>query len=371
MWPRCGIKINDRASGGQNARGGDRSDAHRTRADNAAAYAPSGPSQHTSADLHSIAGLASFAHEGHHGSMRRVFPELALAASLAVPALAHGQAPAETLPISDPASASATTDRAPDFVEVATPQPAITPPTPDAAMPTASAAPVQPAPVASPPRAAPGSPPIDVSAEISPPRPRLQLAAGLVLGPHAVGEADCQSGEGFDECQHRGNFLGTGVTIELRAQLFRALYLHARGVVVGNVRQRPYAVHSGLAGAGIGLGAYSRLAFIRGEYMLIPAFGPSTYVPPFYNKQTSRDDYGIHAAMISGGLHKYVSPRTAIEGWAGVVVGPTSNRRTVSDQATEKRLLISFMINLGIAFDLVLAKGYSPPPRQPRQRRQW
>lgn len=303
--------------------------------------------------------------------MRRALPELALAASLAAPALAHGQAPAETLPASDPASASATTDRAPDFVEVAAPQPATTPPPQDAATPPPSATTGLPAPVASPPRAAPGSPPIDVSAEISPPRPRLQLAAGLVLGPHAVGEADCQSGDGFDECQHRGNFLGAGVTIELRAQLFRALYLHARGVVVGNVRQRPYAVHSGLGGAGIGLGAYSRLAFIRGEYMLIPAFGPSTYVPPFYNKQTSRDDYGVHAGMISGGLHKYVSPRTAIEGWAGVVVGPTSHRQTISEQATDKRLLVSFMINLGVAFDLVLAKGYTPPPRQPRQRRQW
>ena len=27
--------------------------------------------------------------------------------------------------------------------------------------------------------------------------------------------------------------------------------------------------------------------------------------------------------------------------------------------------------NLGMAFDLVLARGYVPPPKQPRQRRQW
>lgn len=300
--------------------------------------------------------------------MRRALPELALAASLAAPALAHGQAPAELAPTSASAGASAgtpvTTDRAPELVEVATTQAAIAPPTQDIATPPASAAPASHTPIASPPRAAPGSPAIDVSPEISPSRPRLQLAAGLVLGPHAVGEADCQSGDGFDGCQHRGNFLGTGVTIELRAQLFRALYLHVRGVVVGNVRRRPYAVHSGLGGAGIGLGAYSRLAFIRGEYMLIPAFGPSTYVPPFYNKQVGRDDYGIHAGMISGGLHKYVSPRTAIEGWAGLVVGPTSHRQTVTEQGSERRVLVSFMINLGVSFDLVLAKGYTPTPRQ-------
>lgn len=214
------------------------------------------------------------------------------------------------------------------------------------------------------------SPPVNLEPEISP-RPRLQLSAGLVLGPHAVGEADCQSSENFDECQHRGNFLGTGVTIELRAQLFKALYLHVRGVLVGNVRPRPYAVHSGLGGGGIGLGAYSRLAFIRGEYMLIPAFGPNTYVPPFYNKEVGRDDYGLHAGMISGGLHKYVSPRTAIEGWAGFIVGPSSQRQTISEQASEKRLLLSFMLNFGVAFDLVLARGYTPPPMPKRQRRQW
>ena len=111
-----------------------------------------------------------------------------------------------------------------------------------------------------------------------------------MFGPHALGEADCQSVEGISECQHRGNFLGAGATIELRAQLFKFLYFHARGVVVGNVRQRPYAVHSGLAGGGLGVGVYSNLAFIRGEYMLIPAFGPETYVPPFYTKQVGRDN---------------------------------------------------------------------------------
>lgn len=321
------------------------------------------------------AGLASFARGGHHGGMRRALPELAIAVSLTAPALAHGQAPAELAPAGVTASEATLAPAAADHAQPqdtgATPQPAGAPAQPETATPPPSATPAVPAPVASPPLAAPIAPAANVAAEISPPRPRLQLSAGLVLGPHAVGEADCQSGDGYDECQHRGNFLGTGVTIELRAQLFKALYLHVRGVVVGNVRQRPYAVHSGLGGGGIGLGAYSRLAFIRGEYMLIPAFGPSTYVPPFYNKQVGRDDYGLHAGMLSGGLHKYVSSRAAIEGWAGLVVGPSSRRQTISEQASEKRLLISFMINFGVAFDLVLAKGYVPPPWPKRQRRKW
>ena len=53
------------------------------------------------------------------------------------------------------------------------------------------------------------------------------------------------------------------------------------------------------------------------------------------------------------------------------MVGPSSHRRTISEQASEKRLLISFMINFGVAFDLVLAKGYVPPPWPKRQRRKW
>jgi hypothetical protein len=75
--------------------------------------------------------------------------------------------------------------------------------------------------------------------------------------------------------------------------------------------------------------------------------------------------------MISGGIHKYVSPRVAVEGWAGLVIGPSSRRTTIDAQANERRVLISFMLNLGLSFDVLLARGYSPPPKQPRQRRQW
>jgi hypothetical protein len=208
-------------------------------------------------------------------------------------------------------------------------------------------------------------------AEISPPMPRLTLSAGFIFGPHAKGEADCQDVEGGYECQHNGNFLGAGATIELRAQLYKLLYLHVRGLLVSNLRKRPRAVHSGLAGGGIGLGAYSRLAFVRAEYLLVPTLGSDRYVPPFYDKPEARDVYGLHAAMLSAGVHKYVSPRVAIEGWAGLVVGPSSRRTTVNMQADEGRVLVSFMINLGLSFDVLLAKGYKPPPRPPRKRREW
>ena len=226
----------------------------------------------------------------------------------------------------------------------------------------------EPAPAATPVTPAPASTRVS---EISPPMPRLTLSAGFIFGPHAKGEADCQSTDGGYECRHNGNFLGAGATIELRGQLYKLLYLHVRGLMVSNLRKRPRAVHSGLAGAGIGLGAYSRLAFVRAEYLLVPTLGGDHYVPPFYDKLEARDDYGLHAAMISAGVHKYVSPRVAIEGWAGLVVGPSSKRRTVNTQANEDRVLVSFMINLGLTFDVLLAKGYKVPPKPPRQRRQW
>lgn len=217
---------------------------------------------------------------------------------------------------------------------------------------------------------APASGPKPV-AEISPPLPRLTLAAGFVFGPHAQGEADCQSTDAGDQCQHNGNFLGAGATIELRAQLHKILYLHVRGLLVANVRKRPYAAHSGLVGGGIGLGVYSRLAFARAEYMLLPTLGGDNYVPPFYDKPVAKDEFDLHAGMISAGIHKYVSPRVALEGWVGWVIGPRARRTSISDQVAENRVLMSFMVNLGLTFDVLLARGYTPPPKQKRQRRQW
>lgn len=305
----------------------------------------------------------------------RSLPAL-VASLLAAPALAHAQSPAEAGPVVDPTSMSATsasaTGPASASPEVAPgPSASPAPASEVAAAPAVTPLPPGPAPTSTPTSTLTG-PAAHAPPEISPPRPRLQLSVGAVFGPHALGEADCQSNDGISECQHRGNFLGAGATIELRAQLFKFLYMHARGVVVGNIRKRPYAVHSGLGGGGLGLGLYSRQAFIRGEYMLIPTFGPDTYVPPFFDKQVARDRYGFHAGMISGGIHKYVSPRTALELWAGMVIGPSSRRTSLSEQVAEKRVLITFMVSVGVLFDLVLAKGHVPPPKQPpRKRRVW
>lgn len=186
-----------------------------------------------------------------------------------------------------------------------------------------------------------------------PPLPRLQLAAGPLFGPHAHGEATCQTRGDVTRCEHTGNFLGVGATLELRGQVTGPLYLHGRAAVVGNVRPRPLGVYKGLAALGIGLGAYSRLAFIRIEYMFVPTFGPETYQPPLYDKQAGRDVWTSSAGMLSGGVRGYFSPRVAAELWAGVVVGPRSRRTSLSEDAAEDRILVSFLASVGLAFDIL------------------
>lgn len=316
---------------------------------------------------------------------------LALAVALGVPSLARAQSPAAstpapsvpapTVPLSTapaptpaepaptpigpappPTSAPAPTPDTPADVAPVPPPPTTTTPAPQPAAPTPAPAPAPPdAPVTS------AAPPYPV--EVIPPLPRLSLTAGLVFGPHSQGEATCQDIETGYQCEHTGNFLGVGGTLELRAQLHRFLFLHARGLFVGNVRSR--GAHSGLAGAGLGIGAYSRFAFVRGEYMLLPTLGSDNYRPPFYDKAVGKDAWNLHAGMISAGVRRYISNRASLEAWGGLVIGPRAQRSSLSADASENRVLISFMVSLGITFDLVLAKGYVPGPYKPRPRRQW
>ncbi|MCY1056957.1 hypothetical protein [Nannocystis sp. SCPEA4] len=207
--------------------------------------------------------------------------------------------------------------------------------------------------------AAAGSP----APEGPPPRPRLVIAGGPLFGPHAPGEAACQVHQGVQRCEHTGNFFGVGANLELRARIVGPLYFHGRAAVIGNVRQRPYGVHKGLVDIGGGLGVYSRLAFIRVEYMFVPTFGPNTYLPPFYDKQSGRDVWGRSAGMVSGGVRKYFTPRLAGELWGGLVIGPHSKRTTLQEDAGIDRILLTFLASVGISFDLI--PGREPPPPKP------
>jgi len=199
--------------------------------------------------------------------------------------------------------------------------------------------------------------------EAPPPRPRLVIAGGPLFGPHAAGEAACQVREGVQRCEHTGNFFGVGANLELRARIVGPLYFHGRAAVIGNVRQRPYGVHKGLVDVGGGLGVYSRLAFVRIEYMFVPTFGPNTYLPPFYDKQSGRDVWGRSAGMVSGGVRKYFTPRLAGELWGGLVIGPHSRRTTLQEDAGIDRILLTFLASVGISFDLI--PGRAPPPPKP------
>ncbi|MDC0718714.1 hypothetical protein [Nannocystis bainbridge] len=199
--------------------------------------------------------------------------------------------------------------------------------------------------------------------EAPPPPPRLVIAGGALFGPHAPGEAACQTREGVQRCEHTGNFFGVGANLELRARAVGPLFFHARGAVIGNVRPRPYGAHKGLVDIGLGLGVYSRLAFIRVEYMFVPTFGPSTYRPPFYDKEAGRDVWGRSAGMVSGGVRKYLTPRLAGELWAGLVIGPRSRRTTLQEDAGADRVLVTFLASLGVSFDLI--PGRAPPPPKP------
>jgi hypothetical protein len=314
---------------------------------------------------------------------------LALAVSLgAAPSLARAQSPT---PAPAPTYAPAPTTYGPTPTATPAPPASIAAPAPTAAPATpvdvspvpptpapapitpapAAPAPIEPAPVVAPSQPA-GSSVVPVNAgrtELVPPVPRLSLTIGGLFGPHAHGEASCQTLEKAYECQHTGNFLGLGGTVELRAQLYRPLFLHVRGLLVGNMRSR--GVHRGMAGAGLGLGAYSRFAFVRGEYMLLPTLGPDTYYPPFYDKPAGRDVYHLHAGMFSVGVRKYISHRSSLEAWGGLVVGPRAERTSLSADAAENRLLVSFMFSLAFTYDIILARGYDPSKYPRRQPRQW
>lgn len=311
---------------------------------------------------------------------------LALAASLgAAPSIARAQGPIPAPAVPLPTSSSAPAVPAPAPVTPVTlgpaPPPASTPSdvSPVPAAPTSepiAPAPIAPAPVA--PVAEPvesqpyGNSVVPLEAgrtEVIPPLPRLSLTVGGVFGPHAHGEAACQTIKEAYQCEYTGNFLGLGGTVELRAQLYRPLFLHVRGLLVGNMRSR--GVHRGMAGAGLGLGAYSRFAFVRGEYMLLPTLGPDTYYPPFYDKPAGRDVYHLHAGMFSVGVRKYISHRSSLEAWGGLVVGPRAERTSLSADAAENRLLVSFMFSLAFTYDIILARGYDPSKYPRRQPRQW
>ncbi|MEZ4449818.1 MAG: hypothetical protein R3B09_10105 [Nannocystaceae bacterium] len=200
------------------------------------------------------------------------------------------------------------------------------------------------------------------------PRPRLMLAAGPMIGPRVPGEVACQQQGGTEVCEHTGRFFGVGGDLELRVQAIGPLYVQTRGILVGNAKPRRDRVHAGLGGVGLGLGAYSRLAFIRLEYLVLATFGPNTYRPPYTSDADGgRDVWGHSAGSLTGGVRLPAARRTAIELWVGLLVGPRSNRTSVTDELSGPRTIVSFTAGLGFSFDLIegVAKPTTRAPTAP------
>ncbi|MCB9566619.1 MAG: hypothetical protein H6710_05300 [Myxococcales bacterium] len=193
------------------------------------------------------------------------------------------------------------------------------------------------------------------------PLPRLQLAVAPVIGPMSQGELDCRPrAGGVIYCEDGGTFLGAGGSLELRAKVYGPFFIHGRGLVVGNIRQAPRAVHAGMGGGGVGIGAYHRLAFIRAEYLVVGTFGSDRYKPPFGDLNGASDVYDHHAGLISGGIRYPFAQRLSAELWGGFMIGPRAHRTTPFEVSYPDRLIYSFLVGAGLAFDLI--RGRAPAP---------
>jgi hypothetical protein len=197
----------------------------------------------------------------------------------------------------------------------------------------------------------------DGAAKTAPKRyayPRLVIAGGPVVGPHAFGSEECREQE--MRCETTGTFFGVGANLELRAQIWRPLYLHVRGVIVANGAPRNRdPVYKGLGGGGIGIGAYAKHVFGRAEYLLVGAFGDSHFGRPFGDGEVGRDRWGHHAGLFSAGGRLPLPRRVTGEIWGGLMVGPKSARQ-LPDEPVERRVLLTFLAGINIAYDLLPAK---------------
>jgi hypothetical protein len=105
------------------------------------------------------------------------------------------------------------------------------------------------------------------------------IAGGPLVGPHAIGNEECDPELG--RCETKGSFLGLGGQLELRARVWRLVYVHGRGLAVGNVSTND-RIHRGLWGLGAGAGLLGRRAFGRAEYLFVSTFGDNRFEPPFF-----------------------------------------------------------------------------------------
>jgi len=179
--------------------------------------------------------------------------------------------------------------------------------------------------------------------------PRLVLAGGPFIGPHALGNEECR----LDamRCDKRGSFFGLGLQVELRARIYKPLYVHARGLIARNVSPND-RVYRGLGGGAAGLGAYGRRVFGRAEMLLVGAYGDNAFTPPFHATESGRDEWGNVAGLLAAGFRQPFAERIGLELWGGVMFGPKSVR-TIPSAEPDERTLTTFMVGLNFFADVV------------------
>ncbi len=183
------------------------------------------------------------------------------------------------------------------------------------------------------------------------PHPPLVIAGGPVIGPHAFGNEECRTSEA--RCETHGSFLGLGIQAELRGRVYRILYVHARGLIVGNAApQSRDPIYRGLAGVGVGLGVYARRVFGRAEYLFVDTFGSGRFTRPFGTGAVGNDDWRRHAGLFSVGARIPVHARTAIELWGGFMLGPKSVR-TLPGSEPDRRILPTFLVGINVSYDVI------------------
>lgn len=288
--------------------------------------------------------------------MKAVFMLSSLLIVLALPGMSTARAlepevaDLESPEIQTPVDPPATAEPAP---ETATPQPATPQPaTPETATPEpATPEPATPQP-ATPETATPETEQAPAPTRARPPRyqhPRLMIAGGPILGPHAIGNEQCDTQ--LARCETKGSFLGMGAQLELRARLWRMIYAHARGLAVGNISPND-RIHTGLWGLGGGLGLYGRRAFGRAEYLFVDAFGDNRFEPPFYDGEVASDEWGHHAGLVSVGFRQPLPRGLAVELWGGLMIGPSSVRR-IPQQQPDERVLTTFIAGINVSWDVL------------------
>lgn len=184
--------------------------------------------------------------------------------------------------------------------------------------------------------------------------PRLVVAGHFAAGPHSPGEDSCTLIERQTVCDQTGSFFGLGGSAEVRGRLWRFIYAHGRIHAVGNIsgRWKPSPIFDGLVMPGAGVGLYAPFAFVRVEGMVPITFGSGIYrAADTTDPATER--WGYFAGSLTAGLRLRLAERWRGEVFGGFELGPRAYRDSPNTDFRAERLLFTFVLGLGVSFDVL------------------